>query len=128
MKKSILLFLLASLILTVLACTSIPKDTLTQISTIDALLAGVYDGHLSCSELVKNGNFGLGTFNGLDGEMIVLDGRVYQVKADGKVYTPPLETTTPFAAVSNFNPEKNEAFDKTDLKIDRAEELHKVES
>ena len=106
MKKSILLLIVASVFIAFTGCSTLPKNTITQISTIDALLAGVYDGHLSCSDLVKNGNFGLGTFNGLDGEMIVLDGKVYQVKSDGRVYTPPPETTTPFAAVSNFEAEK----------------------
>ncbi len=104
--KKIILILVTFFALAVSGCSTIPSNTITQISTIDALLAGVYDGHLSCSDLIKKGNFGLGTFNGLDGEMVVLNGKVYQIKSDGKVYMPAPETTTPFAAVSNFEAEQ----------------------
>lgn len=78
------------------------KDTLYQISTIDALLSGVFDGTVRCNELVRHGDTGLGTFNALDGEMVVLDGVVYQVPASGQVRRPAPETQTPFAAVTHF--------------------------
>lgn len=78
--------------------------TITQISTIDALLAGDYDGSEKTSQLAEYGDFGIGTFDRLEGEMIVLDGRVYQAKADGRIYTPE-SITTPFASVSFFKPE-----------------------
>lgn len=86
-------------------CAVPPQDTVYQASTIDALLAGVYDGDTSCRNLLQQGTFGIGTFDGLDGEMVVLDGEMFQVKADGKVYRPSLDTKTPFATVCNFNPE-----------------------
>lgn len=89
-------------------CATGPRDQVFQTSTIDALLAGVYDGNMSCSELLEHGNFGLGTFNTLDGEMIVLDGTVYQIKADGKVYTPSRSTESPFATVCSFAAEDTE--------------------
>ncbi|MBI1374334.1 MAG: acetolactate decarboxylase [Phycisphaera sp.] len=79
-----------------------PHDTLTQVSTIDALLAGQYDGHISCGEMLRHGGFGLGTFDALDGEMVVLGGHVYQVRSDGHVYTPGPDTPTPFATVCRF--------------------------
>lgn len=98
MKK--LLLLLTLIILT--GCASAPKNTLTQVSTIDALLAGVYDGQMTCRDLLAHGNFGLGTFDALEGEMIILNGTVYQALANGTVRTMPPETTTPFAAVVHF--------------------------
>lgn len=76
-----------------------------QISTVNALMAGVYDGTLSTGSLLQYGDFGIGTFDRLDGEMIVLDGRVYQVRADGQVYTPGDDMMTPFATVCMFRPE-----------------------
>lgn len=89
-------------------CASPRSDTVTQVATIDALLAGVYDGHMTLAELRGYGDFGLGTFEGLDGEMILLDGIFYQVKADGRVYLPPLSARTPFAAVTEFSPDYRE--------------------
>jgi acetolactate decarboxylase len=82
-------------------------DTVTQVSTIDALLAGAYDGRMTDRELLRYGDFGIGTFQGLDGEMIVLDGRILQVRADGKVLRPPLSATTPFAVVVPFAPDRH---------------------
>jgi len=51
--------------------------TLFQTSTIDALLEGEYDGDISFAELEERGDFGLGTLEALDGEMIALDGGFY---------------------------------------------------
>ena len=58
---------------------------LFQASTIAALLEGAYDGDLSFAELAEHGDLGLGTLNGLDGEMIALDGRFYRADVDGSV-------------------------------------------
>lgn len=57
-----------------------------QISTISSLLAGGYDGDTTVAELLRHGSFGLGTFNGVDGEMMVLDGRVYRGTIDGRAH------------------------------------------
>lgn len=86
-------------------------DTIMQFSTIDAVIAGAYDGQMSLKELVKYGDLGIGTFDRLDGELILLDGRVYQLKADGRIYHPPMSLTTPFAAVVEFNPETTKPLD-----------------
>jgi len=79
------------------------QDTLYQVSTIDALMQGVYDGDVTVAEIKKHGNFGIGTFDRLDGEMIVLDARVWQAKADGTVLPAADNQTTPFATVTNFD-------------------------
>jgi acetolactate decarboxylase len=82
-------------------------EVLFQYSTIDALLTGLYDGRLTVGDLKKHGNLGLGTFNNLDGEMVVLDGQVYQVKADGKASPVPDSTLTPLANVTFFTPKQS---------------------
>lgn len=79
---------------------------ITQIATIDSLLAGVYDGSASIGALKQYGTLGIGTLDKLDGEMLMLDGVVYQIRADGNVYLPGDDQTTPFAAVVDFRPEK----------------------
>jgi len=79
------------------------REALFQFSTIDALLSGIYDGRMTLQELERYGDIGLGTFHALDGEMLVVDGTVYQVTADGAVHTPDPTVTTPFAAVTFFD-------------------------
>lgn len=78
------------------------RDTLVQVATIDALLGGLYDGVTTMGSLKGHGDLGIGTFHALDGEMIVLDGRVYRVQADGRAVIVPDHETTPFAAVTFF--------------------------
>jgi acetolactate decarboxylase len=73
-------------------------------STIDALLAGTYDGDLTMRELGAKGDLGIGTFNRLDGEMIALDGVFYQARADGSVVVVGPQERTPLAYVTRFHP------------------------
>jgi len=79
------------------------RDVLFQVSTIGSLLKGLYDGNMSCGELKQHGDFGLGTFDHLDGEMIVVDGMVFQIRSDGKALPVPDGITTPFAVVTFFD-------------------------
>ena len=92
--------------LLVSGCVTASRDVVFQTSTIDALLAGVYDGDMSCHNLLKRGDFGIGTFNCLDGEMVLLDGNIYQIKADGKVYQPAPSVKTPFATICKFSTDR----------------------
>jgi acetolactate decarboxylase len=77
-----------------------------QTSTMGALLDGVYEGDVSIRELLRHGDFGLGTFNSLDGEMLVLGGVCYQLRADGSATVADLDEQTPFAAVTWFHPDQ----------------------
>lgn len=81
-------------------------DTVTQVSILDALLASRFDGCLPCRDLLEYGDLGIGTFDRMDGEMVIVDGSIYQVKADGKVYTPDPDNRTPFATVCRFRPDE----------------------
>lgn len=89
------------------AAGSADHETLYQVSTIDALLQGVDDGVQTIGELKRHGDFGIGTFHALDGEMTVLDGVVYQAKADGKIYAVSDSQTTPFATVTYFSKDRS---------------------
>ncbi len=77
---------------------------LFQASTIGALLHGAYEGDLSFAELAEHGDLGLGTLNGLDGEMIALDGRFFRADVEGRVSEVDAGRRTPFAVVANFEP------------------------
>jgi acetolactate decarboxylase len=83
-------------------CLGIPLHTLFQVSTSGALVQGVYERAVSSNLLLNYGDFGLGTFENLDGEMVVLDGAIYQVRSDGKVTKIVKDVGTPFAVVTHF--------------------------
>lgn len=91
-------------------------DLLYQTARIDELLAGRYDGKAKLGAVKKFGDFGLGTFNRLDGEMLLLDGVFYQIKDDGKAYTLSSAVTeatkTPFATVTFFEAEHTASTDQ----------------
>lgn len=82
------------------------EDVLFQYATIDAFMLGQYEGYLSVGGLLEAGDFGLGTFNGVDGEMLVLDGVCYRMPADGQVVQAHPDTLIPFAAVTPFTPDR----------------------
>ena len=79
-----------------------PVHTLLQVSTSGALVAGVYSRAVSVRTILDHGDFGLGTFADLDGEMVVVDGRVYQVQGSGRVSEAPPDAGAPFAVVTRF--------------------------
>lgn len=98
----------------------IATNTLCQVSTIQALLNGHYDGTVSFGSLMKSGDFGIGTFDKLDGEMIAFDGDFYQVAYSGQVNKVKPNWSTPFAVVTKFESDLKLAFryikDLDDLK------------
>jgi acetolactate decarboxylase len=83
----------------------IPVHTLFQVSTSGALVAGVYDREVSVKSILEHGDFGLGTFANLDGEMVVLEGRAFQVQGTGKVSEAAPDAGAPFAVVTRFSPQ-----------------------
>ena len=76
--------------------------TLYQVSTAGALVEGVNQGAISVGTVRQHGDFGLGTFDGLDGEMVLLDGNVYRVRSDGSVDEVEDDALTPFAVATRF--------------------------
>ena len=106
MKRPLLAGLLAPLLLCLTTWAGdVDRHTLFQYSTIPALLAGLYDGEWSCGEIRQHGDLGLGTFDALDGEMVVLDGHVYRSTSTGKAVPASDTEKTPFACVTFFEPD-----------------------
>lgn len=83
----------------------IPAHTLFQVSTSGALVAGVYDREVSVGSILEHGDFGLGTFANLDGELVVLEGRAFQALGTGKVREAGPDAGAPFAVVTRFSPQ-----------------------
>ncbi len=72
---------------------------------VNAIVEGLLEQNVPMTEIKQHGDFGLGTFNDLDGEMVLLDGVVYQITADGQVAVVEDERTlTPFACVTSYQP------------------------
>lgn len=71
---------------------------------VNALVEGIYEEKIPFTEIKKHGDFGLGTFDNLDGEMIMLDGNIYQMTADGRVHQVDENALTPFACVTFYQP------------------------
>jgi acetolactate decarboxylase len=76
--------------------------TLFQVSTSAALVEGLYQGAVSVGKIKEHGNFGLGTFVDLDGEMVVLDGSVYRLASDGSVTEADDSRLIPYAVVTHL--------------------------
>jgi acetolactate decarboxylase len=80
------------------------RHELFQASTVEALLGGAFDGELTLSELLQHGDLGLGTLNGLDGELIVIDGQAWKASRDCTLSHAPGSWQTPYAVVVPFSP------------------------
>lgn len=80
---------------------------------LQSLMLGDYHGSMSVADLKTMGDTGLGTFEGVNGEMIVLDGVVYQALSDGSVAVAGDDVMIPFSDVTTFD---------ADITIDIAEE------
>ena len=83
------------------------QHTLYQVSTATALVEGIYQGAVQIAALREHGDLGLGTFESLDGEMVVVDGHFYQVRSDGSVREVQDNVLSPFAAVTAFSPDQS---------------------
>ncbi|NUU66732.1 acetolactate decarboxylase [Enterobacteriaceae bacterium BIT-l23] len=99
-----------------------PELVIYQTSLMSALLSGVYEGETTIAQLMTRGDFGLGTFNELDGELIAFSQEVYQLRADGSARVALPDQKTPFAVMTWFRPQYR-------LQIDRAisrQKLHDI--
>ena len=99
MKKFLLLCV--SLLCLSLICTA-TAESIYQVALLQSLAQGYFDGSMTVADLKTHGDTGIGTFDGLNGEMIVLDGVVYQAIGDGSVVVPADDETVPFSNVTFF--------------------------
>ena len=83
------------------------KNILTQVGSLNSLMMGDYNAEISVKELLKCGNIGIGTYEGLDGEAIFFNSKAYNGRADGKTYLMDSSAKVPFATVCNFDESQN---------------------
>lgn len=96
------------------------ENMIYQTSLMSALLSGVYEGETTMADLLKRGDFGLGTFNELDGEMIAFNSQVYQLRSDGSARAASPQQKTPFAVMTWFKPQYRLCIDS----LTSRQELH----
>jgi len=104
------IFLISFIVLSALAqgclCAHQGRDTVSQFSTINALMKGFYETDFDFASIKEYGDFGIGTFNALDGEMVALDGKFYQVKSDGSVCKVDDSVKSAFCMVKFFSSDR----------------------
>ncbi len=88
------------------------NDNIFQVSVIRATVEGLYDGVMTFGDLKDRGDFGIGTFERLDGELVALDGEFYQLMADGTARVAEDSMKTPLATVTYFDADKNLSIDE----------------
>ena len=84
------------------------RETIYQVSLLQGLTLGDYNGSVSVKELKQKGDTGIGTFEGVNGELIMVDGTVYRAKSDGSIETAPDDETIPFANVTFFDSDEKQ--------------------
>ncbi len=77
--------------------------TMIQASTLNALMLGNFDRTTSVRDFLRDGDTGIGTYTGLDGEAIFEDGVAYKAAADGTVVVMPPEAGVAFGTVAAFD-------------------------
>jgi acetolactate decarboxylase len=83
----------------------VSHSTLYQVSTATALVEGIYQGAVRVRTLREHGDLGLGTFENLDGEMVIVGGRFFQARSDGSVTEVDDNVLAPFAVITRFAPD-----------------------
>ncbi len=78
------------------------QNTLFQVSAFNVFSAGNFAGDTTYAELAKHGDFGIGTLNGLNGEMFATGGKFYQIPSDGHPREISSSEEAPYATVTFF--------------------------
>lgn len=91
-----------------------PTVSLFQLGNASALFSGAIEGNMTYRELRSKGDFGLGTFNSIDGEMVALDGSFYKISQKGETIPVDPNWKTPFVELVKFSQNKTVQFEKID--------------
>lgn len=104
------------------------ENRMYQVSTLQALALGYSRAVIRVSELLQKGDTGLGTFEDVNGEMIVMDGHCYRADQDGNVTVVDPETGVPFAAVAKlYGRQQFPLVNMPDIESIRTELTRKIE-
>ena len=107
-KKKLALALIAGLLTSSVGYASqsvAERESLNQVALLQSLAQGYFGGTVKVRDMRSLGDIGIGTFEGLNGEMIMLDGTVYQALGDGRVVVADDKVAVPYATVTYFDHE-----------------------
>jgi len=121
---STLILLIGIISLPCAAAGTTDEDLTTQAGIFSVLEAGSYDRITTVDEMNKYGDLGVGGFEKMDGELIQLNGTIYQVTSDGVVHTPPGDTGVTFMNTVKFNPEMSHVFSNPENLTELEDELN----
>ena len=76
------------------------REAMYQVSLLQSLTEGDFEGSVTVGDLKQHGDTGIGTFDGLNGELVMLDGQVWQAAGDGSVNLMEDTATIPFGNVT----------------------------
>lgn len=102
-------------------------DTMYQISLLQSLTGGLYDGLITVADLKKLGDYAIGTFDGADGELIMIDRVCYKALLDGSIIVANDKETIPFSNAFKFNKSDSLTLSCKNIK-DLKEKLHKFKN
>ncbi|RMZ80576.1 hypothetical protein DV738_g2732, partial [Chaetothyriales sp. CBS 135597] len=105
------------------------KNEIYQYSLVNALMAGVSDSGITVEKLLTKGNQGLGTFVRMDGELLLLDGKVYQLQAEGRIRVAEARDQIPYAVATDFEAQHTvqvrlDSKDSVEAELDRQDAHH----
>ena len=78
------------------------RHSLYQIALFQSVALGDFYGVTTAGRIKKHGDFGMGIFESVNGEMIMLDGVVYQALHDGSVVVASEDALIPYCDVTFF--------------------------
>lgn len=102
------------------------RHTLFQVSTSSALAEGVFSGVVTVSDLLHHGDFGIGTYDRLDGELVILDGQCFRVGGEGHVVAAEPDWTVPFAVMTRFESDTSTMVESVSSVLDLQVEIDRV--
>ena len=99
------------------------SDFLFQYSVLSALQAGVFDGNMTFGQLKTQGDFGVGTFNRVDGELVINEGKMYRIRSDGSVSTVADQDSSSLAFVKFFKADSSFTIQSSGMSMEALQQL-----
>ena len=97
-----------------------------QHGTLGGLMESLMAGTAEIGTLLTQGDFGIGTLEGSNGEIILLDGTLYHANQTGEITILEGEELTPYAAVTRFQEDGAFLYQRKPMKILKHKFLEKL--